>query len=130
MKKTKKMLLGLMLCGGIALVGGVAANAYEAETVSVSAETTFTETATGVTKIHLRNKRLLMFLDTCDYASTGGTTPANATYADYNTLDMIQVYTGETCVTLSEALAFITTFGENRAPSAINLMEICIRQQT
>lgn len=105
MKKTKKMLLGLMLCSAIALVGGVAANAYEAETVSVSAETTFTETATGVTKIHLRNKRLLMFLDTCDYASTGGTTPANATYADYNTLDMIQVYTGETCVTLSEALA-------------------------
>ena len=105
MRKTKKMLLGLMVCGAIALVGGMAANAYEAETVSANAETTFNETETGVTKIHLRNKRLLMFLDVCDYASTGGTTPANATYADYNTLDMIQVYTGETCVTLSEALA-------------------------
>ena len=112
MRKTKKMLLGLMVCGAIALVGGMAANAYEAETISVSAETvsasaetTFNETETGVTKIQLRNKRLLMFLDTCDYTSTGGTTPANATYADYNTLDMIQAYTGETCVTLSEALA-------------------------
>ena len=105
MRKTKKMLLGLMVCGAIALVGGMATNAYEAEMVSASAETTFNETETGVTKIHLRNKRLLMFLDACDYASTGGTTPANATYADYNTLNMIQVYTGETCVTLSEALA-------------------------
>ena len=105
MRKTKKMLLSLMLCGAIALVGGMATNAYEAGTISASAETTFSKTETGVTKIHLRNKRLLVFLDACDYASTGGTTPANATYADYNTLDMIQVYTGETCVTLSEALA-------------------------
>ena len=81
MRKTKKMLLGLMVCGAIALVGGMAANAYEAETVSANAETTFNETETSVTKIHLRNKRLLMFLDACDYASTSGTTPANATYA-------------------------------------------------
>ena len=106
MRKTKKMLMGLMLCGAIALAGGVAtANAYEAETVSASAETTFTETATGITKIHLRNKRLLLFLDACDYSSTGGTTVVGASYADYNTMDMIQIYTGDTCVTLAEAMA-------------------------
>ncbi len=64
-----------------------------------------TEEETSVTKIHLRDtNRLLFFLETNDYQKAGATT-VSTTYAEYNTLDKIQIYVGNTCVTLKEALA-------------------------
>lgn len=63
-----------------------------------------TEEETSVTKIHLRNtNRLLFFLSVHDYQNVAGTTPST-TYAAYNTLDKIQIYVGDTCVSLKEAL--------------------------
>ena len=127
MRKTKRMLMGIMLCGAMALAGGVATlNAYENDAIRTYAveASSFSETATKVTGVHLRSKRLLLFLDTCDYTSTGGTTVVQASYADYNTLDMIQVYVGDTCVTLREALAtsgdtnvYYNVWGENKSIS-------------
>ncbi len=64
-----------------------------------------TEEETSVTAIHLRNtNRLLFFLSAHDYQSVGGTIQST-TYAEYNTLEKIQIYVGDTCVTLKEALA-------------------------
>ena len=106
MRKIKKTLLGFALCGAVALAGGIVVMNMQAnETISVAAQEDFTATKTGVTKIHLRNKRLLLFLDTCDYSNTGGTTAANGKYAEYNTMEKIQVYTGDTCVSLADAMA-------------------------
>lgn len=106
MRKIKKTLLGFALCGAVALAGGIVVMNMQAnETISVAAQEDFTATKTGVTKIHLRNKRLLLFLDSCDYSNTGGTTAANGKYAEYNTMEKIQVYTGDTCVSLADAMA-------------------------
>ena len=104
MMKIKKKILTILLgfLAAICLCFGITLAKTEKQTVS--AATTFTETTTVVSNIHLRSKRLLVFLETHDYASVGSTNPASASYADYNTLDMIQVYVGDTCVTLGEAL--------------------------
>ena len=127
MRKMKRMLIGLMLCGAVSLAGGVATlNAYENDAISAYAAeaSSFSETATGVTKVHLRNKRLLIFLDTCDYTNTGVNTLAKASYEDYNFLDQIQVYVGDTCVTLREAWSgsgdknvYYNVWGENNSIS-------------
>ena len=107
MRRIKKTLLGIALCGAMALAGGVVAMNMQAdETISaVAQEANFTAVKTGITKIHLRDKRLLLFLDSCDYSKTGGTTAAGGKYAEYNTMEKIQVYTGDTCVSLADAMA-------------------------
>ncbi len=128
MIKRKNMLVGLMLCGAIALAGGVGAMMNGVSVgdtcVTVSAETAFAETTTAVSNIHLRNKRLLLFLETCDYTDTEATTPASASYSDYDFLDKVQIYVGDTCVTLREALAtggdtnvYYNVWGESKSVS-------------
>ena len=83
------------LCAGLSL---------EAERTSAELPDTVTETETTITKVHLRNSRLLFFLDGVDYSEAGPTTAAAASWDDCNTADSILVYTSETdCVTLREA---------------------------
>lgn len=91
MKRTKHMLIGLMLCGAVALAGGVATlNAYDGETVSVSAEeSAFTETATTVSiNSAYENGRIGFLLGTSDY-STANQVVSLAQLETLNTLTSI-----------------------------------------
>ena len=88
-------------------------NATSATNWTVSARGEVTEEKTNVTNVHLRaGNRLLLFLDTSDYANTGGTTQISGKTAltNYNTLDKILVYTTEGEYTFRETISNATYY--------------------
>ena len=88
-------------------------NATFATNWTVSARGEVTEEKTNVTNVHLRaTNRLLLFLDTSDYANTVATTSISGKTAltNYNTLDKILVYTTEGEYTFRETISSATYY--------------------
>ena len=80
---------------------------------TVSTRGEVTEEKTNVTNVHLRaTNRLLLFLDTSDYANTDATTEISGKTAltNYNTLDKILVYTTEGEYTFRETISNATYY--------------------
>lgn len=88
-------------------------NATFAINWQVSTRGEVTEEKTNVTNVHLRaTNRLLLFLDTSDYANTAATTSISGKTAltNYNTLDKILVYTTEGEYTFRETISNATYY--------------------
>ena len=80
---------------------------------TVSSRGEVTEEETSVINVHLRaTNRLLLFLDTSDYANTGATTLISGKTAltNYNTLDKILVYTTSGEYTFRETISAATYY--------------------
>ena len=95
------------------LMSGDTSNATFATNWTVSARGEVTEEKTNVTNVHLRaTNRLLLFLDTSDYANTGATTSISGKTAltNYNTLDKILVYTTGGEYTFRETISSATYY--------------------
>ena len=95
------------------LMSGDTSSATFATNWTVSARGEVTEEKTNVTNVHLRaTNRLLLFLDTSDYANTGATTSISGKTAltNYNTLDKILVYTTEGEYTFRETISSATYY--------------------